>query len=388
MAAIGTDTYRPKTPSPVIGAPYTGTTDYSVNPAPQPGAGPFGKVPGPIGIPPNIYEQLSTVSPELTALTPTAAGYVGKELGGVLTDPEKKALQDQAAAWSYGAGVPMTSPFGIGANKWDTSRLLATMNREKQGLADYQSLLGNIGALQTPQALATEIAARNAEMAAAPDPEQAFKAMMDAWMQKFNLTQGAARQNMLDYFALAKEASTPIGGYGGGSPRRGVGGSPMIVGGGGASPAPGSMFNPSPGVYSAGATPGEFTGRTPADALSDWQKEKAAWWSSKATQSSPFDFNRNFNYFGGTPGSVFNADTGTYGGSVTPWNMLDASAPYLGGGGYTYMGPAGGEITDLEAATGIPEADYYNMFGASPFEAATGVTEEDFSQMYPEFGAS
>lgn len=380
MAAIGTDTYRPKTPSPVIGAPYTGTTDYSVNPAPQPGAGPFGKVPGPIGIPPNIYEQLSTVSPELTALTPTAAGYVGKELGGVLTDPEKKALQDQAAAWSYGAGVPMTSPFGIGANKWDTSRLLATMNREKQGLADYQSLLGNIGKTLTSPELATEIAARNAEMAAAPDPEQAFKAMMDAWMQKFNLTQGAARQNMLDYFALAKEASTPIGGYTGGSPRKKLVGSPMIVGGGGSSGPSGNPFYDTPSGQAQGANPGEFTGRTEADALSDWQKLKQTWWDSKARQSSPFDFNRNFNYFGGSPGQVFNADTGSYADQ-----LIRGTVP---GGGYTYMGPSGGELTDFEAATGIPEADYYNMFGASPFEAATGVTEEDFSQMYPEFGAS
>lgn len=153
--------------------------------------GAYGSVPAPIDIPASLWQQVKKVAPGLAGATPTATAYITSELGGQLTSAEQKALQDQAAAWGVSAGQPMTTPGGIATNKWDASRLLATMQREHQGLQDYQSLLQSLSATQTPQSLAAEIAARNALFAAAPDPMLAAGALKGAFTSGLKGTAGA-----------------------------------------------------------------------------------------------------------------------------------------------------------------------------------------------------
>lgn len=243
---------------------------YNINPSPQGGSGAYGAVPGAIGIPNNLYEQLGVTAPGLTAATPQATSLVQSELAGQLTSAEQKALQDQAAAWGVTSGQPMTGPGGIATNRWDTSRLLATMGRQKQGLADYQSLLGSIGATQTPQALAADIASRNATMGAAPDPQAAFQAQMDAWEKMYNRTSGGT------------------GSRGGG----------MTIGGGGGSPFPASPMKPRDINAEQAAA----------------NAQSSSWWNSKQTATPTQDpytqwYNSTFGGLQFGPSS----STGTYG---------------------------------------------------------------------------
>src|SRR5438105_15963010 len=86
-----------------------------------------------------------------------------------------KNMQDAAASYGVSSGMPGSNamPGTLAFNKNLRNIGLDTLQVQRQGQQDYLSALQGIGGTQTPQGLAAEIAAHNAQMKAAPDPQAA-----------------------------------------------------------------------------------------------------------------------------------------------------------------------------------------------------------------------
>lgn len=143
---------------------------YNSNPSFQAGNGAYGKVPGPIGVPPSQWSEALAAVPGLGGNANTASSAIQSMLQGQLTPDEIAQDQQHAAAAGVSSGVP-NSPF----NTADLIRSLDLNSHQlvQQGLGDFNSLAGTVGGMQLNPSLLTDIAERNALYAAAPDPQAA-----------------------------------------------------------------------------------------------------------------------------------------------------------------------------------------------------------------------
>lgn len=171
-------------------ATYVPSYDYNIFPEPRTGSTPYGQVPGPIGIPPSEYQQVSGVYPDLGAQAQIAGQNIGAGLMGELDPATLFQLQRNAARFGVQTGMPLS---GLQTTMGLSGLQQTIEQRQAQALQQYESLAKSLGSMMTPQALASEIAARNATMAAAPDPELAAEQQMADWMTKFRESGAAAR---------------------------------------------------------------------------------------------------------------------------------------------------------------------------------------------------
>lgn len=169
---------------------YVPSYDYNIFPEPRTGSTPYGQVPGPIGIPPSEYQQVSGVYPDLGAQAQIAGQNIGAGLMGELDPATLFQLQRNAARFGVQTGMPLS---GLQTTMGLSGLQQTIEQRQAQALQQYESLAKSLGSMMTPQALASEIAARNATMAAAPDPELAAEQQMADWMTKFRESGAAAR---------------------------------------------------------------------------------------------------------------------------------------------------------------------------------------------------
>lgn len=174
---------------------YSPSTDYGsydegfdLTPGPQTGQGPYGTVPGPIGIPPNYWQQMKGIYP-VAGQAGQAASVIGSQLAGQLSPETIAALQRNAAQFGAASGMPLSQFVGNQGLVQLGQNVEAT---QQAGLTNYQNMLRALSGTLTPQELSAQIAARNATMAAAPDPRAAAEQQMADWMSKFNLAQRAA----------------------------------------------------------------------------------------------------------------------------------------------------------------------------------------------------
>lgn len=164
--------------------------NYNINPSPQFGNGAFGLVPGPIGIPPNRYEGIQSIYPNLSRLTGGAGDVIQHEIAGELSPETINSIQDEAARFGIKSGMPLS---GFAGNRGLRNLGINVDQRQRQGVQDYNSMLGSLAPLTTDPNLAAEIAARNATMNAAPNPEAAARAQMDAYMRALEAAAARAR---------------------------------------------------------------------------------------------------------------------------------------------------------------------------------------------------
>lgn len=178
------------------------TTDFNLNPAPRGGNGPFGLVPGALGLP-DPHGDLAKVIPGLDDLNRTTSGDILSQLKGELSPETVAALTNMAAERGVGSGMP-------GAQTW--AHLLlgnvagAMEGLRNQGVQNYNSFLPTVSRTQTvnPE-LQADIANQNAVNAAAPDPAAA-----------------ASHAEAL-YNRYLQGVRGPGGGSGGGGPAGGTG---------------------------------------------------------------------------------------------------------------------------------------------------------------------
>ena len=110
LASVG-ETWPPTMGAPAAAAPGGGggAAPFNLNAPPRTGQGAYGMVPGAIGLPP-VYNDIAGVFPNLSGNIEALSKNIGSELAGEL-DPETVALlQNTAAQFGIGAGVPL-SPF-------------------------------------------------------------------------------------------------------------------------------------------------------------------------------------------------------------------------------------------------------------------------------------
>jgi len=153
--------------------PFTGgTSPFNLNAAPRTGQGPFGLVPGAIGLP-NVYNDVAGAFPGLSGNLGKLSATIGSELSGEL-DPETIAmLQNTAAQFGIGAGVPL-SPF-VGAKGLRQLGLTAEAQKSK-GAADLLAALPTVAkTLTVSPETQLDVANRNATFNAAPDPQAAAR---------------------------------------------------------------------------------------------------------------------------------------------------------------------------------------------------------------------
>lgn len=147
-----------------------GSTPFTLNPAPTSGQGAFGAVPGQIGAPPSPWQESQSAVPGLGALTAQETSLIGSQLAGQISPTTTQSLTDSAAS----RGVTLGQPGGAQVNQILLNTLgLTSEQLQQQGNQNYLGFEGAVAGQQLSPDLLTEIASRNATMAAAPDPTQA-----------------------------------------------------------------------------------------------------------------------------------------------------------------------------------------------------------------------
>lgn len=166
---------------------------YNLNPAPVAGQGPYGKVPGAIGVPPNLYRGVSSIYPGLAGQTAAASNLINSQIAGEFSPETENAMWDTANRFGVGAGMPGA---GLWGNKFMGNVAGAKEKLQQVGLQNYQDVMGKLAQLvDQPELLAT-IAARNAAMGAAPDPAQAAAEQQRIYNE--------AMQKVIDQIAATK----------------------------------------------------------------------------------------------------------------------------------------------------------------------------------------
>lgn len=180
---------------------------YNLNPAPQYGAGAFGAVPGPIGMP-NPAGSLGAQIPNLGALNTAASGDILSQLGGTLSAGTQNALHNAAATMGVTSGMPGS---GLSWNSLYGNIAGASEMQQKQGLSEYNSFIPTVSGTQTVSPnLQTEIAGTNASNAAAPNPQASAsyaQQLFDQYLQQLRGPAGGTG-------AFGSPASGSFGGSG------------------------------------------------------------------------------------------------------------------------------------------------------------------------------
>lgn len=164
--------------------------NYNLSPAPSLGRGAYGLVPGQIGVPPNRYEGIQSIYPNLSRLTGGAGDVIQHEIAGELSPETVNSIQDEAARFGIKSGMPLS---GFAGNRGLRNLGLNVGQTQRQGVQDYNSMLSSLAPLTTDPTLAAQIAASNAQLGAAPNPEANARAQLDAWMRAANMAAQAGR---------------------------------------------------------------------------------------------------------------------------------------------------------------------------------------------------
>lgn len=307
--------YQPPIAMPVGGptqgfnpiTPITGSSPspgpYNINPAPQPGQGPFGTVPGPVGLP-DPYSDLSRALPILPGLNSQVGNNLINQLQGRLSPETQQAIQDASARFGVGSGMP-----GSGLMRSRTARDLglSTEALQQQGMQNYNQTIPTISRTQTVDPnTQIGLAQWNAINRSAPDPTQAAayaKQLFDEYLAAMR-GPGGGRQGGGGP-AGGTMAPQTTGGYTG---PRGFGFNDLAPGSGGT----GDGYTGDPLDYMFGTDPG-----TIEDLGNWWEQGQGVQPLLSDPTSGTFD-----------PGSL---DYGNYGGDYSSDPFSDQSFYDLGG---------------------------------------------------------
>ncbi len=152
---------------------------YGISTTPPPRTG-FGQVPQPIGIPPNVFTQLSGAVPGFPGLTSGTSGLIASQQAGNVSPQTLNALKTGSAQFGVASGMPGS---GLEQNQLFGNIAGFSENQQQKGIQNYLSLIGALGPTQTNPNLAAEISARNADLAAAPDPRMAAEEQFNLWLR-------------------------------------------------------------------------------------------------------------------------------------------------------------------------------------------------------------
>lgn len=264
-----------------------GGSRISTTPSPRTA---FGTVPGPINVPSSVFSQLASNIPGFSASTSGTGNVINSQLAGTVSPATMNALKTAAAQFGVASGMPGS---GLETNQLFGNIAGFSEGQQQKGVQNYLSEVGALGRTMTDPGLAAEISARNADLAAAPDPRLAHQQQLDDYMQALSRSYALSNPSRGPWWAPGGINTPPIGAtvgrsYSGGLP----GGSPSVFG----SPdAFGYNYNPAEAGTTAvlGAiNPSEPT--PPGQAYQNWSNLSRTW-STSAPNLSNF-------YPGANPG--------------------------------------------------------------------------------------
>ncbi len=200
--ALSTNYRAPQAASAGVGSPgvVAPSSAYNLNPTPMQGNGPFGMVPGQLGLP-NPAGDLAGQVPGLAGLNQQVSDTIGSYLGGELPPDVIAGIRDAAAKFGVTSGMPGS---GLARNIVPRDIGLTSLDLKNRGLAAYNSFIPTVSGTQTVRPeLQNQIAEQNAVNASAPNPGQAqsyAKQLFDQYLAR--LSQGG------------RGSSSPAGGTG------------------------------------------------------------------------------------------------------------------------------------------------------------------------------
>jgi hypothetical protein len=160
--------------------------------SPSAGRTAYGTVPAPIPTPPSVFSQLNEI-PGFKPNTASASSVIGSQLAGNVSPGTLNALKTGAAQFGVGSGLGFGS--GLETNQLFGNIAGFSEGQSQRGVQNYLSEVGALGPTMTNPNLAAEISARNANLAAAPDPKLAAQADFDAWLKGFGIVSSAGTPN-------------------------------------------------------------------------------------------------------------------------------------------------------------------------------------------------
>ena len=194
---------------------YSSLPNYGISPAPTQGQGAYGLVPGQIGIPPSTYSQTLGALPGLGAAGTQATSNIMNELQGQISPQALRNIQDAAARFGVSSGMPGSNaiPGTLAMNANLLGNYRTTEQLQQQGQQDYRNLLGAVGQQQINPALAAEIAAANAQLRAAPDPQKAAEQQLANYWAALGATRGLGLQGARGFSSIGSGPSGGTGSY-------------------------------------------------------------------------------------------------------------------------------------------------------------------------------
>jgi hypothetical protein len=168
----------------------------------------FGTVPGPIGIPPNVFSQLSGAVPNFTGNLAGAGSVIQSQLAGDVSPSTMNALKTGAAEFGVASGMPGS---GLEENQLFGNIAGFSEGQQQKGLQNLLAQIGALGPTQTNPNLAAEISARNADYAAAPDPKLAAQEQFNQWLKGAGAAAGLANPARGPWWAPQGVSSPPVG---------------------------------------------------------------------------------------------------------------------------------------------------------------------------------
>lgn len=258
----------------------------------------YGTVPGPIDVPENIYSQVSGVMPGLAGLTGGASDIIASQQAGQISPATLNALKSASATFGVQSGMPGS---GLSTNQLFGNIAGFSEKLQQQGVENWLASLAGVGRSMTDPTLSAEIAARNAALAAAPDPQLAAKQQMADWLEKFNLTQQYAGAGTGAYAGAGPIPGSPLRAGGGGGRVDALGfpidtgpafqSYPTLVGGPGFDEE--TIYTPGEAGGGAGVTPGTtYTPGVPGGGRGipglEWWQQPGADWTDFMTPGEEF----------------------------------------------------------------------------------------------------
>src|SRR5687768_15325764 len=72
---------------------------FNAAPAPMGGRGAYGSVPGPVAVPPSIWQQMSAINPAQQQQASAISGNIGNQIAGQLSPNTINSIRDNAATF-------------------------------------------------------------------------------------------------------------------------------------------------------------------------------------------------------------------------------------------------------------------------------------------------
>lgn len=168
----------------------------------------YGSVPASIATPPNIYSQLSGLVPNFGPNTSATGNVINSQLAGTVSPQTLNALKTASAQFGVASGMPGS---GLEANQLFGNIAGFSEGQQQKGVNNLLAEAGTFGPTMTNPNLAAEIAARNADYAAAPDPRLAAEEQFNQWLKGFNITNAASHPSTGPWWAPGGVNTPPIG---------------------------------------------------------------------------------------------------------------------------------------------------------------------------------